>query len=78
MDKRELENDIITELNKSKYGKKDQPRAIMYKLLSYKDKAKVLQNCNKRHMHKRRFFSSYIALQKRALERGKYKYKKYK
>ena len=45
MDKRELENDIITELKKNKYGKKDQSRAIMCKLLSYKDKAKVLQNC---------------------------------
>ena len=29
-------------------------------------------------MHKRRFLSSDVALQKRALERGKYKYKKYK
>ena len=45
----ELENDVIIErahrANKSKYGKKDQLRTIMRKLLSYKDKVKVLQNC---------------------------------
>ena len=37
----------LTELRKSKYGKKDQPRTIVCKLLSYKDKVKVLQNCTK-------------------------------
>ena len=46
MDKLELENDIITErahrAKKSKYGKKDQPRTIVCKLLSHKDKVKVL------------------------------------
>ena len=51
MDKLELENDIIIErahrTKKSKYGKKDQPRTIVCKLLSYKDKVKVLQNCKK-------------------------------
>ena len=51
IDKLELENDIITErahrAKKSKYGKKDQPRTIVCKLLSYKDKVKVLQNCKK-------------------------------
>ena len=51
MDKLELENDIIIErahrAKKSKYGKKDQPRTIECKLLSYKDKVKVLQNCKK-------------------------------
>ena len=51
MDKLELENDIIIErahrAKKSKYGKKDQPRTIVCKLLSYKDKVKVLQNCKK-------------------------------
>ena len=49
VDKLELENDIIIERShrarKSKYGKKDQPRTILCKLLSYKDKVKVLQNC---------------------------------
>ena len=35
----------LTELKKkSKYGKKDQPITIACKLLSYKDKVKVLQN----------------------------------
>ena len=33
--------------NKSKYGKRDQSRTIMCKLLSYKNKIKVLQNCKK-------------------------------
>ena len=51
MDKLVLENDIIIErahrAKKSKYGKKDQLRTIMPKLLSYKDKVKVLQNCKK-------------------------------
>ena len=51
IDKLELENDIIIErahrARKSKYGKKDQPRTIVCKLLSYKDKVKVLQNCKK-------------------------------
>ena len=51
MDKLESENDIIIErahrAGKSKYGKKDQPRTIVCKLLSYKDKIKVLQNCKK-------------------------------
>ena len=51
IDKLELENDITTErdcrIKKSKYGKKDQPRRILCKLLSYKDKVKVLQNCKK-------------------------------
>ena len=46
MDKLELESDIIIErahrARKSKYGKKDQPRTIVCKLLSYKDKVKVL------------------------------------
>ena len=32
---------------KNKYGKKDQPRIIVCKLLSYKQKFKVLQNCKK-------------------------------
>ena len=51
MDKLELENDIIIErahrAKKSNYGKKDQPRTIVCKLLSCKDKIKVLQNCKK-------------------------------
>ena len=51
MSKLELENDIIIKrahrAGKSKYGKKDQPRTIVCKLLSYKDKVKVLQNCKK-------------------------------
>ena len=51
MDKLELENDIIIErahrARKSKYCKKDQRRTIVYNLLSYKDKVKVLQNCKK-------------------------------
>ena len=51
MDKLELVNDIIIErahrARKCKYGKKDQPRTIVCKLLSYKDKVKVLQNCKK-------------------------------
>ena len=51
MDKIELENDIIIERahrsKKSKYGKKDQPRTIMCKLLSYKVKVEVLQNCER-------------------------------
>ena len=51
MDKLELENDIIIErahgTKNSKYGKKDQPRTIVCKLLNYKDKVKVLQNCKK-------------------------------
>ena len=58
MDKLELENDIIIErahrAKKSKYGKKDQPRTIVCKLLSYKENVKVLQNCKKlkgSHIH---------------------------
>ena len=51
MDQLELENDIIIErahrARKSKYGKNDQPRTTVCKLLSYKDKVKVLQNCKK-------------------------------
>ena len=51
MDKLELENDIIIgrahRARKSKYGKNDQPRTIVWKLLVYKDKVKVLQNCKK-------------------------------
>ena len=47
MDKLELESDIIIErvhrAKKSKYGKKDQLLTIVCKLLSYKDKVKVLQ-----------------------------------
>ena len=35
------------QLKKRKYGKKDQPHTIECKLLSYKDKVKVLQNCKK-------------------------------
>ena len=35
------------ELKKSKYDNNDQPRTILCKLLSYKDKFKVLQNCKK-------------------------------
>ena len=52
-DKLELENDIIIERahratkKSSKYGKKDQPWTIVCKLLSYKDKVKVLQNFKK-------------------------------
>ena len=37
----------LIELKKSKCDKKDQPRTTMCKLLSYKDKVKVLQNCKK-------------------------------
>ena len=37
----------LTELKKSKYGKKDQLRTIVCKLLSYKDKVKLLQNHKK-------------------------------
>ena len=51
MDQLELENDIIIErahrAKKSKYGQKNQPRTIASKLLSYKSKVKVLQNCKK-------------------------------
>ena len=51
MDKLGLENDIIIErayrAKKSKCGKKDQPRTTVCKLLSYKDKVKVPQNCKK-------------------------------
>ena len=51
MDKLELDTDIISErahrAKKSKYGWKDLPRIIVCKLLSYKDKANVLQNCKK-------------------------------
>ena len=54
IDKLKLENDIIIEKahrakkkKKCKYGKKDQPRIIVCKLLSYKQKFKVLQNCKK-------------------------------
>ena len=51
MEKLELENDIIIEralrAKKSKYGKKDQYGTIVCKLLGYKDKVKVLQNCKK-------------------------------
>ena len=52
MDKLELENDIIVEQahrdkKKNKYGKKDQPRSIVCKLLSYKENVEVLQNCKK-------------------------------
>ena len=79
MGKLELENDIIIErahrARKSKYGKKDQPRTIVCKLLSYKDKVKVLQNCKKlkgSHIYiNEDFLSSHAAVQKRALERGK-------
>ena len=46
MDKLELENDINIErahrARKGKYGKKDQPRTIVCKVLSHKDKNKVL------------------------------------
>ena len=42
MDKLELE---VHRAKRSKYEKKDQPRTIVCKLLSYKDKVKVLQNC---------------------------------
>ena len=35
------------ELKKSKDDNNDQPRTILCKLLSYKDKFKVLQNCKK-------------------------------
>ena len=50
MEKLELENDIIIierahRAKKSKYGKKDQPRTIVCKLLNYKDNVEVLQNC---------------------------------
>ena len=37
----------LIELEKSKYGKKDQPRTIVCKLLTYKDKVEVLQSCKK-------------------------------
>ena len=52
MDKLELENDIIVkqahrDKKKNKYGKKDQPRSIVCKLLSYKENVEVLQNCKK-------------------------------
>ena len=51
MHKLELENDIITErahrAKETKDGKKDQPRTIVCKLLSHKDKVKLLQNCKK-------------------------------
>ena len=46
MDKLELENDIII-IERVHRVKKDQPRKIVCKLLSYKDKVKVLQNCKK-------------------------------
>ena len=46
MDKLELENDINIErahrARKGKYGKKDQPRTIVCKVLSHKNKNKVL------------------------------------
>ena len=35
------------ELKKSKYDKKDQLPTVVSKLLSYKDKVKVLRNCKK-------------------------------
>ena len=44
MDRLELE---VHRAKRSKYEKKDQPRTIVCKLLSYKDKVKVLQNCKK-------------------------------
>ena len=56
MNRLELENDIVIEradrARKSKYGKKDQPRTIVCKLLTKsvkvkKDKVRVLQNCKK-------------------------------
>ena len=51
VDELELENDIIIErahwAKKSKYGKRNQPQTMVCKLLSYKDKVKVLQNCKK-------------------------------
>ena len=51
LDKLELENDIIIErahrTKKSKYSKKNQSQTIVCKLLSYKDKVKVLQNCQR-------------------------------
>ena len=37
----------LKELIESKHDKKDQLRTIMFKLLSYKDKVKVLHNCEK-------------------------------
>ena len=46
-----MENEIIIErahrARKSKYGAKDQLPTIVCKILSYKDKVKVLQNCKK-------------------------------
>ena len=52
MDKLELEKDITVEQahrdkKKTEYGKKDQPRSIVCKLLSYKENVEVLQNCKK-------------------------------
>ena len=42
-----LLKELIELKKKSKYGKKDHPWTIMCKLLSYKDKVKVLQNFKK-------------------------------
>ena len=42
-----LGQELIELKKKCRYGKKDQPRTIVCKLLSYKDKFKVLQNCKK-------------------------------
>ena len=42
-----LLKELIELKKKSKYGKKDQPWTIVCKLLSYKDKVKVLQNFKK-------------------------------
>ena len=51
MDKLELEDNIVIErvhtAKNSKYCRKDQPSTIASKILSYKDKVKVLQNCKK-------------------------------
>ena len=51
MDKLELEMILLLkeliELKKGQYDKKDQLRTIVCKLLSYKDKFKVLRNCKK-------------------------------
>ena len=65
MDKLELENDIIIErvhrAKKSKYDKKNQLPTVVSKLLSYKDKVKVLRNCKKlkgSHMYIKEVFYS--------------------
>ena len=49
------------ELKKSKYDKKDQLPTVVSKLLSYKDKVKVLRNCKKlkgSHMYLKEVFCS--------------------